>query len=200
MKWLKRFLQKNKTRETPVQLRARYGQLPSKELRRTLETVDSSSTDYDVALSLLQERETRHASGATTRKRDRDFRKDVRRRLREKDVRESRERENLLAVEESERRAKMIQDLRRSLVEVLRSDTDALAKKQAVNRIVNAKLSDYSRRGSVHTCECGYPTGVTWRDGSYGPIYELTDCREEYGSFIYYCPNCGNCAGSEPIP
>jgi hypothetical protein len=199
VEWLKRFLQKNKTRESAVQLRARYGQLPSKELRHIVETVDSSSIAYEVARNLLQERETRQVSGAMTRNRGRDFRKDVRRRLREKDARESIERENLLAVKESERRTKKTEDLRKSLAEILRSETDALSKKQAVNRILSTELSDYSRRGSIHTCECGYPTGVTWRDGSYGPIYELTDCREEYGSFSYYCPNCGKYAGSESV-
>lgn len=63
-------------------------------------------------------------------------------------------------------------------------------------------MEDFLRRrfslqqsSRVTYCKCGYPSGQTHSDGSWGPLYGFVITEGEYGENIYFCRGCGR-----PVP
>jgi len=78
------------------------------------------------------------------------------------------------------------------IVYILKSKANPSQKKAEIDSVLIDVLKSYSPRKNIHYCECGFPTSVTYKDGSYGPIHPLLNGTtvDDY-THRFHCPNCG---------
>jgi HEAT repeat protein len=93
-----------------------------------------------------------------------------------------------------------IQDRKQRIVTILKSESPAEDKQQAIGAIVQEFLRSHSQpRSTINFCACGYPTSITHRGAYLGPLRELLDSKAGAGPYEvdYTCPHCGKFAASD---